>query len=209
MAAGSDLSKKRASQLRKPHVYITIVAGLILIGLLVLKAEIRDSPVKAATAAARGTASSLTIPITTSSIPTTSPTTPPPPPASTSADAQAVQSWWGQHSGLTTALLNDEIALENDEFTATLSVTLAANAAFEADIKAGQSAPAIPDATMEYDWTNLLTQEQAAQTAVNQSIYANSASSGPSPWTQALDDFHDASTWEGDLDQDAQSLGVT
>src|SRR5271155_642183 len=104
MAAGLNHSKKRASQLRKPHVFIPIVAGLILIGLLVLRADMQDSPVKAATAAARGTASSLTIPITTSSIPTTSPTTAPPPAATTSADAQAVQGWWTQHSGLPTAL---------------------------------------------------------------------------------------------------------
>lgn len=210
MAAGSNDSKKRTSQLRKPHVFVPIVAGLMLIVLLVLRAQREDSPVNVATAAANGTASSLTVPITTSSIPTTSPTTPTPPlPAATNAaDADAVQGWWGQHSGLPTALLNDELALENDESAPTVGSTLATNTTFETDIKAAQNAPAIPDATMQFDWTNTLADAQAAQSAVNQWIYAGAGSSGSSPWTQVLDDLHQASTWEGDLDQEAQSLGV-
>jgi hypothetical protein len=203
MVAGSNQSKKRTSQLRKPHVYIAIVAGLMLIVLLALRAEKQHSPVKVATAATSGTASSLTVPITTSSVPTTAP----PPAATTSADAQAVQGWWTQHSGLATALLNDEIALEKDEFAPSMSVTLAANTTFASDISAAQSAPAIPDVTMEFDWTNLLSEEQAAHSAVNQWIYANTSSSGAS-WTQALDALHAASTWEGVLDQDDQILGV-
>ncbi len=127
--------------------------------------------------------------------------------APTAAEDAAVQGWWAINGTWTTILLDDEIAVKDNEFAPPLTTLFQANNLLEKNLALAVTIRPVPNATMEREWTNMLDDFQSAGSSVVDWIYTSDRETSGS-WTQILTEFQRADGWAAAFDQEAPVFGV-